>query len=66
MIQHLGGAWMCFFNTLIYCGIFLAARAVYSGSANAASICALKVAGPLQGRVERPSGNFLASNKMVL
>jgi len=26
----------------------------------------LKVAGPLQGRVERPSGNFLASNKMVL
>lgn len=57
-----------FFNTLIYWGIFLAARAVYSGSANAAGICALKVAGPLQGRVERerPSGNFLASNKMVL
>ena len=25
----------------------------------------LKVTGPLQGRVERPSGNFLASNKMV-
>jgi hypothetical protein len=26
----------------------------------------LKVAGPPQGRTERPSGNFLASNKMVL
>jgi len=26
----------------------------------------LKVAGLLQDRVERPSGNFLASNKMVL